>query len=107
VTNPGGRVVMLEPAGGAGAFYGLFHAEPCQPGAVRAPAPEVRQPNGTFAYMGMAEAVFGRLRSRPDLQAWFEEHRLRLVHMHYRDLLSYPATGGYSGPQLFRPRVVR
>jgi hypothetical protein len=105
----GGRVVMLEPAGGLGAraFYGLFHAEPCRPGAVRAPTPEVRQPNGTFANMGMAEAVFGRLPSRPDLQAWFEDHHLRVVHLHYRDLLSYPATGGYSGPQFFRPGVVR
>jgi SAM-dependent methyltransferase len=105
----GGRVVMLEPAGGIGArvFYGLFHAEPCRPGAVRAPAPEVRQANGTFANMGMAEAVFARLRSRPDIQAWLEEHRLRVVHLRYRDLLSYPATGGYSAPQFFRPGAVR
>jgi hypothetical protein len=105
----GGRVVMLEPAGGAGAraFYGLFHTEPCRPGAVRAPAPEVRQPDGYFANMGMAEAVFSRLRLRPDLQTWFEEHHLRVVHMHYRDLLSYPATGGYSSPQFFYPGVVR
>jgi hypothetical protein len=105
----GGRVLMLEPAGGIGAraFYGLFHVEPCRPGAVRAPAPEVRQPNGIFANMGMAETVFGRLPSRPDLLAWFEEHHLRLVHLNYRDLLSYPATGGYSGPQFFRPGVVR
>lgn len=105
----GGRLVMLEPAAGAGAraFYGLFHAEPCRPGAVRAPAPEVRQPDGTFANMGMAEALFGRLRSRPDLQAWLAEHRLQVVHLRYRDLLSYPATGGYSGPQFCSVGVAR
>lgn len=105
--RPGGRIVLAEPAGTLGGrlFYRLVHPEPCVPAEVVAPYAFAPQPDGLFANMGMAHALFG-LRP-PAFQAEIDRLGLRIVTVRYRDLLAYPATGGFSRPSLLPAAALR
>ena len=101
VLRPGGRIILIEPAATpfGRLFYTLFHSEPIAPGKIAPPfvlPPDT--PDGQFANMGMALSLFKKHR-RACLQG-LDELGLRLSQIRYRDLLAYPLTGGYSGPQL-------
>ncbi len=94
---PGGRIILAEPAGTAWGriFYRWFHHEPCRPEEIRPPYQFVAAADGEFANMGMGQALFGR--GVPDLvAASLEKSGLKIVGVRYRDLLAYPATGGFS-----------
>lgn len=103
----GGRVILVEPAGTIGGrlFYRLIHHEPCQPDKVQPPFRFPAEVDGSFANMGMAHALFGRHRAliNAHLQGW----GLRLVSITYRDLLAYPATGGFSKSALLPAPILR
>jgi SAM-dependent methyltransferase len=105
--RPGGRLVLAEPAGTAGGrlFYRLVHPEPCRPGEIRAPFVFPAEADGLFANMGMAHALFGRL--RPEFETILHGIGLRIIAVNYRDILAYPATGGFSKPALFPAPVLR
>ena len=93
---PGGRIILAEPAGTAWGriFYSWFHHEPCRPEVVQPPFRFAVAADGSFANMGIAHVLFGR--ERNGVSADLEKHGLRIVRVHYRDLLAYPATGGFS-----------
>jgi len=97
--EPGGRVLLVEPAAtfGGRLFYRLAHHEPCRPAEITAPfeAPDER---GEFANMGTGWALFQT--HRVEVEARLGRMGLRLDGVHYRDLLAYPATGGFSRPAL-------
>jgi len=97
---PGGRLVLTEPAGTpwGRTFYRLFHHEPCRPDEIRPPFRFAADAAGGFANMGMGHALFGR--EWAGIQAGVQAHGLRLVSVRYRDLVAYPATGGFSRPAL-------
>lgn len=101
----GGRVVLAEPAAtwGGRRFYRWFHHEPCVPEQI---LPPFAWPgDGEFANMGMAVALF-----RDHATAFSSELErcgLRLVSLRYRDLLSYPVTGGFSHRSLLPTIGVR
>ncbi|MBL9214681.1 MAG: hypothetical protein JNG83_04315 [Opitutaceae bacterium] len=105
--RPGGRIVLAEPAGTAWGriFYAWFHHEPCQPGNVRPPFRFAAAPGGAFANMGMAHVLFGRERVRVENE--LREHGLRIAGVRYRDLLAYPATGGFSHRALLPAGLIR
>lgn len=105
--RPGGRIVLAEPAGTAGGrlFYGLVHPEPCRPAGIRAPFVFPAEADGLFANMGMAHALFGP--ARPEFEPLLHRLGLNIVSVHYRDLLAYPATGGFSKPALLPAPVLR
>lgn len=99
VLQPGGRVILFEPAAGllGRVVLGLFHHEPL---ALRAPiawdAPVGFDPHAVsyYAAQGNAWRLFGRLDSAARLAAW-----------HQREVRYYPAlpwllTGGFRGPSL-------
>ena len=90
---------------GGRAFYRLFHPEPCRPADIRPPFVFPPDPDGLFANMGMAHAMFGR--ERPHLEPLLLSLGLRIVSVRYRDLLAYPATGGLSKPALLPAAVLR
>ncbi len=102
VLNPGGRILLCEPAATAfGAlFYRLFHHEPIRPSKLNPPfiIEEKLNENVEFANMGMATALFRNHRQ------WTEdtlaEMGLAVVSVHYRDFFAYPLTGGLSNPQM-------
>jgi SAM-dependent methyltransferase len=104
---PGGRIVLVEPAGtpGARCFYRLFHVEPCRPGLIKPPFRFEAEADGSFANMGMAHALFGR--HRPVVETALRECGLRIVSVTHRDLLAYPATGGFSQPALLPSALLR
>jgi SAM-dependent methyltransferase len=93
---PGGRIVLAEPAGTAWGriFYGWFHHEPCLPENLPRDFRFAAAADGSFANMGIAYALFDR--ERAALAVELRRHDLRLVSVRYRDLLAYPATGGFS-----------
>jgi SAM-dependent methyltransferase len=103
----GGRIVLAEPAGTPGGrlFYGIVHAEPCRPAEIRAPFIFPAGPDGLFANMGMAHALFGR--ARLELEPLLHTMGLRIRSTHYRDILAYPATGGFSKPALLPVSMLR
>lgn len=105
--RPGGRIVLAEPAGTPGGrlFYRLVHPEPCRPGDVVPPYVFAAQADGLFANMGMAHALFGW--QPPAFQAELDRLGLRVVSVRYRDVLAYPATGGFSQPALLPAAVLR
>jgi SAM-dependent methyltransferase len=105
--RPGGRIVLAEPAGTPGGclFYRLFHPEPCRPGEIKAPYLFTADADGLFANMGMAHALFGRERER--VERILHDFGLRIVTVRYRDLVAYPATGGFSQPALLPAGVLR
>lgn len=104
---PGGRIVLMEPAGtpGGRAFYSLFHPEPCHPADIVAPFEFTPAANGEFANMGMAHGLFTA--QRKDAEARLAPLGLRMVSVHYRDLLAYPLTGGFSRPALLPATLLR
>lgn len=105
--RPGGRIVLAEPAGTSGGclFYRMFHPEPCRPAEIQPPYVFPADADGLFANMGMAHALFGRERSR--FEPILRDMGLSLVSVQYRDLLAYPATGGFSKPALLPAPVLR
>ena len=105
--RPGGRIVLAEPAGtwGGRNFYRLVHPEPCVPDAVVAPFVFSPEADGLFANMGMAHAMFGR--QRPELEPRLRELGLRVVSVQYRDVVAYPATGGFSKPALLPASLLK
>ena len=104
---PGGRIVLAEPAATAWgrAFYSRFHHEPCEPGRLRAPYRFQAAADGSFANMGMATALFERDRGlvMPELA----RRHLRLAGLRHRDVLGYPATGGFSHRAFLPAALVR
>lgn len=105
--RPGGRIVLAEPAGTPGGclFYRMFHPEPCRPAEIQPPYVFPADAEGLFANMGMAHALFGRERSR--FEPILRDLGLRIVSLQYRDLVAYPATGGFSQPALLPAPVLR
>jgi SAM-dependent methyltransferase len=94
--RPGGRIVLAEPAATPGGrrFYQWCHHEPCHPGEIRPPYRFTAEQDGGFANMGMAWALFHR-----DLAATtrvLARAGLKVKKTRFRDLLAYPATGGFS-----------
>lgn len=104
----GGRVVLAEPAAtGLGRiFYSWCHHEPCQPASVQAPYRFHPEPDGSFANMGVAYALFQRDRLAV-IGRELERLGLRLTRVRYRDVLAYPATGGFSRRSLLPAAAVR
>lgn len=106
--KPGGRVILNEPAATLGGrlFYRMFHHEPCRPSSLRDPfVLEPDDEKGNFANMGMGIALFVNHRE------WVEDELaklgMRLIHLRYRDLLAYPASGGFSKPSLLPVPLLR
>lgn len=93
---PGGRVVLAEPAatGWGRTFYRWFHHESCDASAVGFPYQFPAMPDGSFANMGMATALFRRDLAR--LGEALGRANLRVRSVRYRDVIAYPATGGFS-----------
>lgn len=102
VLQPGGRVILFEPAAGllGRVVLGLFHHEPL---ALRAPiawdAPADFDPRAVtyYAAQGNAWRIFGR-----------HDYAARLFGWHQREVRYYPAlpwllTGGFRGPSLCPP----
>ena len=101
VVQPGGRVVLMEPAAGLlGRFVlGLFHHEPIAlKAAITWNAPPTFDPASTdyYAAQGNAWRIFGRQRPHFDLSDW------RIERVHYLPALAWIATGGFRGPSLNR-----
>ena len=105
--TPGGRVVLAEPAGTAWGriFYGWFHHEPCLPRNVPQDFKFSTDADGSFANMGMAYVLFDR--ERVVVHAALRRYGLRLISVRYRDLIAYPATGGFSRLALLPSSVLR
>ena len=103
----GGRIILAEPAGTPGGrwFYHWFHHEPCLPREVPADFRFTSGGDGAFANMGMAYVLFQTRRAA--LAAELKRCGLRLVSVRYRDLLAYPATGGFSRSALLPAPVLR
>lgn len=104
---PGGRIVLAEPAGTWWGchFYRWFHHEPCRPNDVQPPFSFKADPDGGFANMGIGYALFNR--EREAMATVLKSHQLDLVSVRYRDLLAYPATGGFSRRALFPAIAMR
>jgi SAM-dependent methyltransferase len=104
---PGGRIVLTEPAGTVGGriFYRWFHHEPCRPQEVQPPFEFAADADGAFANMGMAHALFGRQREL--VAAHLHQQGLGITGVRYRDLLAYPATGGFSHSSLVPAAVLK
>jgi SAM-dependent methyltransferase len=100
VLAPGGRVVIFDPAISALGWvvYGLCHHEPVgwrRPIIWRRPADSATRPAGYYAAQGNATRVFVRGEFADGLRDW----RLRSVRRWA--VISYVASGGYRGPQLY------
>lgn len=100
VLAPGGRLIIFEPAAGliGRIVFGLFHHEPLaldQPIEWNAPAGARSEAFGYYAAQGNATRIFRKGEHREKLRGW--QH---LESRHY-SALSYLATGGFSGPQLY------
>lgn len=107
VLEPGGRILLSEPAGSAWGrwFYGRFHPEPCCPRELAPPFRYTTQQDGLFANMGMSVALLR------DHRPWFDqalaELDLQVVAVRWRDVLAYPLTGGFSKPQFLPTWAIR
>ncbi len=103
----GGCIVLAEPAGTPWGrlFYRMFHHEPCLPDRVQPPFVFPAEADGSFANMGMAQALFTV--HRPVVAARLRELGLTIVSVKYRDLLAYPATGGFSHPAFLPAAMLR
>jgi hypothetical protein len=106
VLHPGGRVILLEPCMSLLGImvYGAFHVEPV---AVTKKI-EWFAPNGWspenmdyYAAQGNATRIFVGKRYCPQLSVWKSIKTIRL------SALSYAASGGYSGPQLYPTGMYR
>ena len=108
VLAPQGRIVMCEPAAtGLGRrFYGAFHHEPIDLTVIPCPyAPPPTEEGVDFANMAMAWALF--VRDRASTQERLEALNLTVCAVAFRDVIAYPATGGFSGPTLLPAMGVR
>ncbi|MBV6450534.1 MAG: hypothetical protein MHPDNHAH_01258 [Anaerolineales bacterium] len=100
VLRPGGRVILLEPCMSLLGLivYGLLHVEPI---AITkkiewlAPADWSPENLDYYAAQGNATRIFVGKKFRPQLTAWKSVKTIRL------SALTYAASGGYSGPQLY------
>ncbi|RIK31466.1 MAG: methyltransferase type 11 [Anaerolineae bacterium] len=100
VLRPGGRVILLEPCMSLLGLivYGLLHVEPI---AITkriewlAPADWSPENLDYYAAQGNATRIFVGKKFRPQLAAWKSIKTIRL------SALTYAASGGYSGPQLY------
>jgi SAM-dependent methyltransferase len=99
--RPGGRIILNEPAATSwgSLFYRRFHHEPCDRRRVLPPYEfPADDAAGHFSNMGMAVALFED--RWVETERFLEAKGLQLKKKYYRDLLAYPATGGFSRPQL-------
>jgi SAM-dependent methyltransferase len=106
--NPGGRVVLVEPAATAFGrwFYRRFHHEPCLPERLTAPYRfEADDREGNFANMGMGWALFRR--DRVPVGGHLDQIGLKILSVRYRDVLAYPATGGLSHRQYLPTGILK
>lgn len=105
---PGGRIILIEPAATCWGrvFYRCCHHEPIRPDEVKPPFEfEPNGDDGEFANMGMGVGLFERQRAVTDRR--LAELGLRCHSLHYRDVLAYPLTGGYSKPQCLPTACLR
>lgn len=104
VLEPGGRLILLEPAITPLSWLVLkfFHPEPIDLGVD--PLAEVEQtgPRPEDANQAIPQLLFGRHRSR--LEAAFP--RLRVCHVSRLSLLAYPLSGGFRPWSLIPARLV-
>lgn len=102
--NPGGRLVLLEPAGTSMGrlFYRAFHHEPCEPGKIEPPFEFAGE--GEFANMGMAMGLF--VRHRVEIERKLQTFGMRVAGVHYRDVVAYSASGGFSRPALLPAAMI-
>ncbi|MCK6471163.1 MAG: class I SAM-dependent methyltransferase [Planctomycetes bacterium] len=95
--KPGGRIVILDPAGTPWArlILGLFHHEPIdltQDVFAEDGQPEPKNEGFTFTNQGLATLLF--VRGLPETLKRVPE--LALVSVEHSDFLVWPATGGFS-----------
>jgi hypothetical protein len=98
-----GRLILFDPCISLFglAVYGLAHPEPVglfRPIVWRAPDGRLPGQQEYYAAQGNATRLFVRGRGAPWREAW------SLVTMRRLSALSYVASGGYSGPQLYPAR---
>ena len=108
VLQPGGRIILVEPAATffGRIFYTLFHQEPIKPSLIQPPFEmEPDNDQGEFANMGMGVSLF-RL-NKDACHDSLTAMGLEVCEISYRDLLAYPLSGGYSGPQLAPAGLLR
>jgi SAM-dependent methyltransferase len=105
--RPGGRIVLLEPAGTpwGRTFYRLVHPEPCRPDIIGGDYEFTAEPDGSFANMGMGYAMF--LQHAPEVARRLAEMDLAVVEVRFRDLVAYPCSGGFSKPALLPAPLLR
>lgn len=106
--QPGGKIILAEPAATpfGRIFYTLFHSEPIAPAKIVPPF--VMPPDnesGEFANMGMAVSLFKH--HRQSVLHQLDALGLELLNLEFRDILAYPLSGGYSGPQLAPAFAIR
>lgn len=100
VLRPGGRIILLEPCMSLLGLivYGLLHVEPI---AITkkiewlAPADWSPEHLDYYAAQGNATRIFVGKKYRSQLTEWKSVKTIRL------SALTYAASGGYSGPQLY------
>lgn len=101
VLKPGGRIVLQDPAATpfGKVFYLLFHNEPTKPAAIRPPfRSKPDEDTGEFANMGTGIALFKH--HLDPFRSHLHAFDLELLEVRFRDILAYPATGGFSHRQL-------
>lgn len=103
--STGGHIILIEPAGTAWGrfFYRLFHHEPCLPAKVLPPFDFTGEAAGEFSNMGMAYAFFSG--KRQEIDSNLATLGLEIERVRYRDILAYPATGGFSKPAIL-PKMI-
>ena len=100
VLKPEGRVLIFEPYPSLTGLicYGCFHAEPLsllRPITWTAPAGPPPSESSYYAAQGNAARVFCSKAHRAQLKGWF------IAETKITASLSYVASGGFSGPQLY------
>jgi hypothetical protein len=100
VLRPGGRVILLEPCMSLLGLivYGIFHAEPIAiTKKIEWLAPADWSPEHLYYYaaQGNATRIFVGKKYHPQLATWKSIKTIRI------SALTYAASGGYSGPQLY------
>ncbi len=100
VLIPGGRVLIFEPCVSAlgRIIYGPMHPEPLglkEPIIWRAPEPWDPEDIDYYAAQGNAWRLFVKKDPVPELEKW------NVHSISRQSAISYVATGGYNGPQLY------
>lgn len=106
--RPNGRIIIVEPAATplGRLFYKLFHHEPMRPSEITPPYVFSGDADtGDFANMAMAWSLF--VRDHDQTIKRLSETGLALKHIRFRDLLAYPATGGFSKPSVLPAFLLR